>query len=721
MLILTALSLSGCLIPVQAEPSVDITILEIYELPQIEQVNITEAIIRKSADATSVEIGRLPLNASVVVVARRGDWKKVEVLQDTSSEGWILANFLTQMAIVRAVVNASTLNVRTGPGTIFDRIGSVKQADVAYVIGQAYQCAWLRVITPDRTEGWISAEYAHFDSSCDTIPEGRIPVMPATENVTSVSATPPAIAVATETPIPTTTPTLSMFSAPDSSPSSRSTPSPTPTIFATETPIPTATPTIGIFLTADNTTTPTATAVATETPISTSTPSPTPTLLEIPTPDFIELDLIGYIGNMTCFTVTIGDDLEATFFWDFGTGDDEEPGEKRACHTYDSPGKYVVKVTAKTECCESSNFMIVRILSTENPSLTPTDTPTVTPTTINVPTVIPTITPTVTNIPTVTPTDMPSVTNTPTVTPIPTATDTPTATPTPTATNTPTVTPTPVIHPEVRVHHGKQGYTEEEVKQSFELDYIPPFVFGEGTQIMYVQLAEMERYVDNGVELKGGHLIAGIPFHVNDDGSVDQIIFHVPGGSIIILQVGDQEGRHFDTSRYMPAPYVADNGHTVVHAYRTPSGIWHFELVGAFDMSRSRDVIFMAEVASQHLAREIGGTVMENSVGRALAREGRFGLWQRPDVEVPDGPWASQYMAAQCGQIMYYNANVTPHFVNVTGTVSFENLRDEDMFWRSLRSFPSPPNLDAKYKAWYCANVKNNWQSPAVYRHGESP
>ena len=264
----------------------------------------------------------------------------------------------------------------------------------------------------------------------------------------------------------------------------------------------------------------------------------------------------------------------------------------------------------------------------------------------------------------------------------------------------------------MRALHGKQGYTESQVKLSYQLDYIPPFVFGEGTQIMYVQLAEMMRYPDNGVELKGGHLIAGIPFNVNDDGSVDEIVFQVPGGALLILQVGDQEGRHFDASRYIPVPYINRDGHVVVYAYRTPGGIWHFELTGGLDMTRSRELIFMAEVASQHLARVIGGTVMENSVGRALGRQERFGLWQRPDVERPDGPWASQYMAAQCGKRIYYDANVTPGFVRVTGAVSFDDLRNEDTFWLSLRSFPPPPNMDAKYQAWYCAEVKSTWRPP---------
>jgi len=278
----------------------------------------------------------------------------------------------------------------------------------------------------------------------------------------------------------------------------------------------------------------------------------------------------------------------------------------------------------------------------------------------------------------------------------------------------PTATATVMSQSEVRVHQGKQGYAAEQVRQAYKLEYIPPFVFGEGIQILYIHLVEMERQSDNGINLKGGRLIAGIPFKVNDDGSVDEIIFYVPRRSIILLQMGDQEGRHFDVSRYMPVPLTNNNGSAVVSAYRTPGGIWHFEIAGDFDMSRSRDLFFMAEVASQHLAREIGGTVMENSIGRALARTEHFGLWQRPDTDWPDGPWASQYMAAQCGKPMYYNANVTPAFINVTGAVSFDDLRSDDMFWESLRAFPPPPNMNAKYKRWYCENVNSSWQPPMV-------
>lgn len=87
------------------------------------------------------------------------------------------------------------------------------------------------------------------------------------------------------------------------------------------------------------------------------------------------------------------------------------------------------------------NSVVIRKVSTDDITVTPTVIPTETPTVV--PTATPTVTPTET--PTVAPTETPTVTpsETPTVTPTETPTVTPTVTPTATPTVAPTATPTP--------------------------------------------------------------------------------------------------------------------------------------------------------------------------------------------------------------------------------------------------------------------------------------
>ena len=262
--------------------------------------------------------------------------------------------------------------------------------------------------------------------------------------------------------------------------------------------------------------------------------------------------------------------------------------------------------------------------------------------------------------------------------------------------------------------HGEGGYTAAQVMTSYGLDYIPPYVMTAGPQTLQVHLASLQLGADRSVALLGGQQLASIPFTALPDGSVGPISFTVPQGQVLLLQVGDAQGRHFDTSRYLPVPYVAHSGDVAVLAFRDPGGIWHFRMEGSFELGRSQDLIYMSEVASQHLARVVGGTVLDNDVGRALARQAQFGLWQLPGAGVPDGPWATQYMAAQCGQRMVYDPNVVPPFVRVTGTNQFEDLRTPEEFDSSLRSFPPPPNAADKFGPWYCTEVTQTWQAPAV-------
>ncbi len=78
------------------------------------------------------------------------------------------------------MVNVKTLNVRSGPGTIYDVRAGVHQGDELVVIGQAYGCDWLKVIIPQGTQGWVAGEpeYVTRNLPCDLIPAAPIPPTP---------------------------------------------------------------------------------------------------------------------------------------------------------------------------------------------------------------------------------------------------------------------------------------------------------------------------------------------------------------------------------------------------------------------------------------------------------------------------------------------------------------------------------------------------------------
>ncbi len=80
-----------------------------------------------------------------------------------------------------ATVAVDRLNVRSGPGTNFNRVGAVVRGDALIVTGQVNNCGWLQIVTADELEGWVSgsSQYVTLDARCADIPEVEAPNAPA--------------------------------------------------------------------------------------------------------------------------------------------------------------------------------------------------------------------------------------------------------------------------------------------------------------------------------------------------------------------------------------------------------------------------------------------------------------------------------------------------------------------------------------------------------------
>lgn len=75
-------------------------------------------------------------------------------------------------SVGEAQVVVTALNLRSGPGLIFNRISSVVQGELLEIEGRNSDCSWLRVVTPGGRRGWVSAApvYLSFTTSCSAIP-----------------------------------------------------------------------------------------------------------------------------------------------------------------------------------------------------------------------------------------------------------------------------------------------------------------------------------------------------------------------------------------------------------------------------------------------------------------------------------------------------------------------------------------------------------------------
>ena len=93
-----------------------------------------------------------------------------------------------------ATIKVAALNVRTGPGTDYSRIGSLKSGDGVEVTGRNDDCTWIEVETPDEVVGWISASatYVDLQIDCDSAPVVHVdPVVKAPESDVSPTADAP--------------------------------------------------------------------------------------------------------------------------------------------------------------------------------------------------------------------------------------------------------------------------------------------------------------------------------------------------------------------------------------------------------------------------------------------------------------------------------------------------------------------------------------------------
>ena len=86
-----------------------------------------------------------------------------------------------------AVVVVERLNVRSGPGTNFNRVGAVTQGEALIVTGQVNNCGWLKITTPAGVEGWVSgnSQYVTLDARCTDIPQVSAPAAPASGGANS--------------------------------------------------------------------------------------------------------------------------------------------------------------------------------------------------------------------------------------------------------------------------------------------------------------------------------------------------------------------------------------------------------------------------------------------------------------------------------------------------------------------------------------------------------
>jgi endonuclease YncB( thermonuclease family) len=90
-----------------------------------------------------------------------------------------------------AVVTADRLNLRSGPGTQYDILGTIVQGSPLEVIGRNPDGSWLVVVTEDGTIGWVFAGLVQLNINLEDAPPALIPATPTPVVIPTTPPSPP--------------------------------------------------------------------------------------------------------------------------------------------------------------------------------------------------------------------------------------------------------------------------------------------------------------------------------------------------------------------------------------------------------------------------------------------------------------------------------------------------------------------------------------------------
>jgi len=96
----------------------------------------------------------------------------------------------TPTPIPDAVVNAEALNLRSGPGIVYDILAVLKQGDSLKVRGRNLVGDWLKVIAPDGKEGWVAASLLEINLSLAGVAVAQVPPTPTPMHTPTPAVTP---------------------------------------------------------------------------------------------------------------------------------------------------------------------------------------------------------------------------------------------------------------------------------------------------------------------------------------------------------------------------------------------------------------------------------------------------------------------------------------------------------------------------------------------------
>jgi uncharacterized protein YraI len=138
----------------------------------LDQVNV-----RAEPSTASNILGIIPANTKVEIVGKDPgeSWWQINYPQGATGKGWVTAQFITtatkpEVPTIGGSVDPNSenvaiiqqqLNVRSGPGTSFNSLGTLNPQDVVRLTGKDANGAWLQIDFPSGPDGkgWVNAAF----------------------------------------------------------------------------------------------------------------------------------------------------------------------------------------------------------------------------------------------------------------------------------------------------------------------------------------------------------------------------------------------------------------------------------------------------------------------------------------------------------------------------------------------------------------------------------
>ena len=141
----------------------------------IAYVDASSLRLRAASNSSSTTLAYASRDEVVVLLEKSGNWYKVmyNLQIGYMHKDYLDVSTVENVELGYGVVNASSVNMRSGPGTSYKSLGKSKSGDLAYIIGinkQWYKVIWNETICYIRSDYLELTEVPYENSKADSYP-----------------------------------------------------------------------------------------------------------------------------------------------------------------------------------------------------------------------------------------------------------------------------------------------------------------------------------------------------------------------------------------------------------------------------------------------------------------------------------------------------------------------------------------------------------------------